>query len=327
MIGYYVHHHGHGHRTRAVEIARHLDTPVVGFGSLTAPAGWPGAWVELPTDEALVPVDPTAGGVLHWAPLDQPGHRERLGTIAARLADDLTAMVIDTSAEVALLARLLGVRTVVIAMRGDRTDRPHLAAYDAATRIVAPWLSPTGTEPGWPRAWGEKAAFVGAISRFDGRRPPAVERRGRRALLVWGAGGTDVSLADIEAARVATANWEWVVRTPDDPSPDLWRDLAEADVVITHGGANAIAEVAAARRPAVVVAQERPFDEQRATVCALRRLGCCTALDAWPHARAWPKLLAGTAALDGTAWDQWSRGDGAAQAARVIEHVADEAAA
>lgn len=326
MIGYYVHHHGRGHRTRAAEIARRLDTPVVGFGSLAAPGGWPGAWVELPRDDAAAPLDPTAGGVLHWAPLDQPGHRERFGAIAARLADDLAAMVVDTSAEVTLLARLFGVRTVVLAMRGERTDRPHLAAYDAATRIVAPWRSATGAEPGWPQRWGEKATFVGAISRFDGRCPPAVEHRGRRALLVWGGGGTDATPADIEAARAATADWEWIVRTPDDPSPDLWRELAEADVVITHGGANAVAEVAAARRPAVVIAQERPFGEQRATVRALRPLGCCTALDAWPPARTWPTLLADAAALDGTAWDRWSTGDGAAQAARVIEHVAGEAA-
>ena len=118
MIGFYVHHHGWGHRTRAVRIARLLDDDVVGLGSLPEPASWPGRWVALPPDGAAAPAEPTAGGVLHWAPLDHRGHRERLGGLAAFLAAGPAAMVVDTSAEVALLARLMGVRTAVVTPRG-----------------------------------------------------------------------------------------------------------------------------------------------------------------------------------------------------------------
>jgi len=42
VIGYYVHHLGHGHLHRALSVARTLGEPVTGFSSLPPPADWPG---------------------------------------------------------------------------------------------------------------------------------------------------------------------------------------------------------------------------------------------------------------------------------------------
>ena len=44
-------------------------------------------------------------------------------------------VVVDVSVEVTLLVRLLGVPVVVVAMQGDRHDRAHRTAYDAATAL------------------------------------------------------------------------------------------------------------------------------------------------------------------------------------------------
>ena len=361
MIGYYVHHHGLGHRNRATQIARELTVPVVGFSTLERPEGWPGEWVRLPEDTTEHPVDPTAHGVLHWAPLGHPGHRERLGLIAERLRSDVDLMVTDTSAEVTLLARLMGVPTVVLAMRGDRTDRTHRAAYDAATALIAPWSRETA-EPYWPEEWTRKTTFTGAISRFDepvapaprdagptgvtrelpapdpagvapelqensssgvvpagGEDGPGAVAPGRRVLVVWGRGGTEVGDAQIDAARAATPGWAWTVRTPDAPSPDLWRELHEATVVVTHGGNNAVAELAAAQAHAVVVAQPRPHNEQEATAAALDRAGICVGLSRWPEAHEWPGLFARALTLGGERWELWRHGDGAHRAARAME--------
>lgn len=325
MIGFYVHHHGWGHRTRAVRIARLLDDDVVGLGSLPEPAGWPGRWVALPPDGAAAPAEPTAGGVLHWAPLDHRGHRERLGGLAAFLAAGPAAMVVDTSAEVALLARLMGVRTAVVTPRGHRGDRPHEAAYDAASLLVAPWL-PAAAEETWPQRWTDKAVLAGPISRFDGRTDrPAPPAGGTGVLVLWGAGGSDVGDDDLAAAAAATPGRRWTVRTPERPSPDVWAEVAAADVVVTHAGANAVAEVAAARRPAVVIAQSRPFDEQLSTVRALRRLGCCVALETWPAPGEWPGVLDRAARLGGAGWGAWSDGRGAERAAAAISDLAGRA--
>lgn len=324
MIGFYVHHHGAGHRTRAVEIARRLGGPVVGFGSMPAPGGWPGEWCELPSDLDPAPVDPTAGGVLHWAPLRHDGHRRRLGAIARALADGLDALVVDTSAEVALLGRLFGTPVVLGAMPGDRSDRPHRAAYDAATAIVAPWPRPA-TSADWPAAWIAKATFTGGISRFDDRLRSDDLERGRDVLVLTGGGGSTLDAARVDHWRAATPDRRWIVRSPERPSPDLWRDLAEVAVVVAHAGQNVVAELAAARAPAVVVAEPRPHGEQAATVAALRALDCCEALDRWPDADACVAAIGRAERRGGDGWVRWSTGGGAHDAAEAIRGVASGA--
>ncbi len=319
MIGYYVHHHGLGHVTRAGMIARHLGA-VTGMGSLPAPDGWPGRWLELPPDLSETPLDPTADGVFHWAPLGHVGHRQRLAAITGVLRE-VDLMVVDVSAEVATLSRLLGVPTVVVAMRGDRSDRPHATAYDSATALLAPW-SREHAERWWPERWTRKTSFVGAMSRFDDFPEPTAVRGVRpRVLVLWGAGGSEVPPSALDEARSATPGRDWVWRSPDHPSPDLWGELHAADVVVSHAGNNAVAEVAAARRPAVVIAQARPFAEQHHTVEALRRAGIAVALDSWPDAAEWPGLIERALEAGGSGWGRWNPRDGARRAAGVLRSL------
>jgi hypothetical protein len=328
VIGWYVHHVGRGHLTRATAVAARLRHRVTGLGSLPPPTGWPGRWVELERDDVHPPyaarADVTARGTLHWAPVHDPGLATRQARVARWLARERPSLlVVDVSVEVALLARLCGVPVAVVALPGDRLDRAHRTAYDLAEVLVAPW--PEGTHSaGWPEAWLAKTCHVGAVSRFDGApRPVGVLGPRPRVLLLWGAGGRTTTDADVRTARAATPDWDWVVRTPEAPSADLWRELADADVVVTHAGQNAVAEVAAARRPAVVVAQPRPFGEQVATARAVQRLGVAVGLESWPAEQDWPATLEKALAVGGDAWAAWSSGDGAYRAARRLDALAD----
>lgn len=337
VIGYYVHHHGRGHLHRATAIARAARAPVVGFSSLPAPASWPGRWIRLPDDADGVEdqaADVTAGGTLHWAPRHHAGLAARGGLISAELATGrIRLLVADVSVEVALLARLHGVPVVVVAQPGDRTDPAHRLAYDLAERLVAPW--PPRPGPGWPRAWADKTVHVGAVSRFDDR-PRSRCAPGRRVLALWGSGGLDVDPAQLQAAAVATPAWSWQVAGPPGPADagppnlrwrgwvdDVWSELGRADVVVTHAGQNALAEVAAARRPAVVVPQRRPHDEQAATARALDRSRTAVVVTGWPQPAAWAPLLARSAALGGERWSSWSTGTGAARAAAVLDELVE----
>lgn len=322
MIGYYVHHHGAGHITRARQVARHLMSPVTGFSSLPRPDAWPGEWVLLPDDVPDTPIDPTAGGVLHWAPLHHDGYAERMAALSANMRG-LDLMVVDVSVEVSLLARLHGVPTVVLAMRGDRRDRAHRLAYDSATALLAPWPRAV-PERWWPEQWADKTRFVGAISRFDGRSPlMRTEHDGPRcALVLMGAGGHDMPTGALADAARHTPGWEWTLRSAESPSPDLWADLGGSDVVISHGGNNAVAEVAAARRPAVVVAQDRPFAEQHHTAAALDGARVCVGLQHWPAASQWPGILDEAMARGTSGWATWNPLDGAQQAARHLDGLA-----
>jgi hypothetical protein len=353
VFGYYVHHHGFGHLTRLQAVAEHLRSPVTGLSSLPAPRSWDQEWVHLDRDDRVPPAtallaDPTAHGVLHWAPRHDPGLADRMAAVAGWIRRARPSLVVvDVSVEIAVLSRLCGVPVVVLAMPGVRTDRTHALAFDLADGLLAPWPETAHTD-GWPRAWLAKLWAVGALSRFDGRGPartpdevsghatqtdaPHVDRSvgaqgagaaARRVLLLWGGGGRGTSGAQVAAARAATPGWDWVERGPGSPSPDLWADLAAADVVVTHGGQNAVAEVAAARRPAVVVAQPRPFDEQVATARAVDRLGVAVGLETWPEAASWPGLFDRALRRGGEGWAAWSTGHGAESAATRLDALAD----
>lgn len=324
MIGYYAHHQGAGHVTRSQAIAACLDEPVWGLSSLPRPAAWTGGWTRLARDDGTDGgelQDPTAGGVLHWAPRGHAGLSQRMTQLADWVGRHRPRLlVVDVSVEVALFARLMGVPTVVVALPGCRLDRAHRLAHDSAAALLAPW--PEGAHGhGWPPSWTAKVWHVGGISRFDGRAaaPPPQPGPSRRVLVLWGGGGRSVDAAAVEAAAAATPGWDWLERDPSSsPARDVWADLAGADVVVTHGGQNAVAEVAAARRPAVVVAQPRPFGEQEATVRALNRLGTAVGLQQWPGPDRWAGVLERATGLGGDRWGRWSSGEGARRAA---EHL------
>ena len=92
--------------------------------------------------------------------------------------------------------------------------------------------------------------------------------------------------------------------------------------MITHAGQNAVAEVAAARRPAIVVAQPRPHNEQVDTARTLHRAGIAMGCTSWPAASRLPGLLDLAALQDAHRWREWAPGDGAVRAARELDRLA-----
>ncbi|MDT8913013.1 glycosyltransferase [Amycolatopsis sp. PS_44_ISF1] len=338
MIAYYVHHHGSGHLRRAAAIAAHLGEQLLGLSSLPRPSGWPGRWTTLPDDAGGADAqrdDVTAGATLHWVPRHHAGLRDRMALVSAELRRyPVRLLVADVSVEIALLARLHGVPVVVVAQPGRRTDRAHRTAYDLAEAILAPW--PARPAPGWPPRWLSKTVHTGAFSRFDGR-TPAPAAAARRVLVLWGAGGLAVSTAQLHAAATATPAWQWDIAGPlrpgEDPGSrpanlhhhgwvaDPWPLLAGAEVVVTHAGQNALAEVAAARRPAVVIPQPRPFGEQSATAAALNRASLGVVRRSWPAPARWSGVLAEASSRGGD-WRSWSPGDGAGRAAAALRELA-----
>lgn len=323
MIGYYAHHQGSGHVIRLGAIASELDGPVTGLSSLPAPTGWQGDWVQLAPDddEDAVTRDCSANGVLHWAPTFDAGLRRRTRQIVEWIERaDPDLLVTDVSVEVSLLARLCGVPVVVMAMPGDRLDRPHRTAYDLADHLLAAWPRGALTDS-WPQTWLDKTWYVGGISRFDATNSLLLREfaasRGRNVVVLWGAGGRATTDEQVLAAMNATPDWRWTDIGTKATASQVWRHLSQADVVVAHAGQNVVAEVAAARRPAVIVAEPRPHDEQLATARALNRLGLAVGLDSWPDAECWPDLLSAAQRIGGAKWTRWSRG-GSARAARLI---------
>lgn len=326
VIGYYVHHQGAGHAHRALSISRACALPVTGLSTAPAPAGWPGGWVSLADDAEPEPLeDKDAHDRLHYVPVGGDGLRSRMSAISGWIDQQRPAlMVVDVSVEVATLSRLHGVPVVTAAMAGHRDDPGHRLGYDLSTALIAPW--PAAAGPMWDGRDGDlaKTTFVGAISRFAPVEVPGPPTR--QVVVLNGNGGDGPTPAQVAAAARATPGWDWVHldRAHGSWVDDPWPLLCSAAVVVSHAGQNALAEIAAARRPAVVIPQTRPFAEQHVMAAALTRLGWppVRVRPSWPAARDWPALLAEAAGLDGRTWSGWNDGLGASRAAGVLAALA-----
>jgi hypothetical protein len=339
VVGWYVHHHGAGHVTRFSAVRPHLRAHVVAFSSLPAPADLPAdtEWVVLPRDDDPVasaggtrrPGDasPTVRGLLHWAPLHHPGHTDRLAAIAGWIGRARpAAVVVDVSVEVTLLVRLLGVPPVVVTQPGDRSDEPHRLAFTAAERVLAPWAPGVHGSPALDDA-ADRVRHVGGISRFAGRArvAPAGSTTRPTVLVLPGgdAGGAGRLVDAVSRAAAATPHASWTLLGGEAGAwvADPWSSLSAADVVVTAAGQNSVADLAAAGARAVVVPQDRPFDEQRTTARVLAERGLAVVVDEWPADHAWPDLL--DRALASTPdWSAWQVDGAAARAADVVAEVA-----
>ncbi|MCJ1709500.1 hypothetical protein [Microbacterium sp. VKM Ac-2923] len=330
MIGWYIHHHGFGHVSRFLAVQPHLRTPVIAFSSMPRPAGLAAdvEWMTLPPDaESFAgptgrPTDPrdaepTARGRLHWAPLGHPGHRARLATIASIAVDRaLETFVVDVSAEVVAFARLLGMRTVAVTQPGLRTDPAHTLAYNLADRIIAPWAEGAVAAPGLePHA--ERVSWTGGISRFDGRAFSNSTDQRRVTLL-----GRVLAPAvrDESVALLTDRGWHVTSIGQDDASrvDDPWPLLTRSTVVVSAAGQNSVADLAASASRAVVIAQDRPFDEQRATAAALDSWSLARRADETVSPRDLVDLIE-RASHDTPQWARWRVAGAAGRMAAAVE--------
>ncbi len=327
MIGYYAHHVGAGHVRRAVALAEVLaarGTPVTVLSSAPAPASYGGPWVALERDDAAVSWvsrDRDANGRLHHVPLGEPGLRARMARIVRWVethGPDL--LVSDVSVEVTLQARLLGVPVVSVVLPGRRDDAAHDLGFSVSAALVGFWPDDgVARVHGLSTAQASRLRPLGALA----TRPPAASSAGEpgRVLVLGGRGGSGWTSSDLLRAQRESALWRWHVLGPDTWVEDPSVELARAEVVLTHAGEGALADVAAARRPAVVIAAPRPHDEQAATVRALRS-------GAWPAVVVdsldsvdWGEVLGRASRLNPAGWVDWVDGGAGARFADVIDEA------
>lgn len=303
MIGMYAHHQGSGHLNRCRAIARWLDDAVILSSA-------PGADVSLPLDIGDDARDATAGDTLHWAPLGVSGFTERMATIAAWIHEHRpAAFYVDTSVEVACFVRLLGIPVICVAMPGHRADAPHQLAYSQASALIAAWPSTLETPPHLAR-FADKLHAVGGISQFEVD-PAVFGSRSDEIVVLQGRGGGELLPAFAAQLRARVLGGDNPV---DDPMPYLQR----AGLVVAAAGQNSIADIATAGAPAIIIPEQRPFDEQEANARALESLGLATILRDIPDDI--PAVL--QAAKEKTEWSAWQTTGAAERAAAVIQEVA-----
>jgi hypothetical protein len=321
MIGYYAHHHGSGHVNRAMAIAAELDDDVTILSSAPRPSTWHGGWVSLPLDHASPTIEPDARGALHFAPVGSAGLALRMAAVSKWLETYRPrAVVVDVSVEIASLVRLHGVRVVVIAQPGRRHDAPHELGYQLADAIIGCWPPSAHPLEAAPSTT-ERVEAVGGLSRFE----VSTESRERSPEIVvfTGTGGRGESALTrvVAEARAALPHARWTTLHHANPNT-VARALRTYAVVFTHCGQNAVAEVAAARVPAVFVPEQRPFEDQERLGLQLARMDVPALVTSPGEVIPWPSIIADLAADSGARWSTWVDGLAASRAARIIERVA-----
>lgn len=332
-IGYYVHHHGAGHLARAKAIFDAADGRVTLLGTNIGSAG-----IDLADDRAASQtfdgVDGTGErpNALHYAPLDHLGVRSRVATIAQWIDDNSPSlMVIDVSAEVAMLARLASVPVIYVRLNGDRNDTAHLDAFRGASALLAPFHE--DLEADATRLWVRQKTryFPGITAAPNG----SFEIAQNTILVVNGRGGKDGDGAAIAAAATQCPGWHWRVigpcSLPPSAPPNLtmlgWvdcpeREVSAATLVVGAAGDGLVSHMLATDRPFICLPEDRPFDEQLATARGLSKAGAAVVLSRWPEPAEWSGLIQKALALPGAVRRRLHDPAGATSAAQWLAKMA-----
>lgn len=338
QIGYYVHHHGQGHRDRAMAIASHAPDRFTLIGTGLGDLPEPFLRLDL-ADDRLAANDAFAGAdngddrpdALHYAPIAHDGVRARNHAMAEWIMRERpAAIVVDVSVEAAMLARLCATPTVYVRLAGDRRDPAHLDAFRGARALLAPFhadLDDPDTA-GWIRA---KTRYAPGLTG-----PGAVPRpRKDTVLVVVGAGGSCIDGQRLTAAARGAPDVRWRVVGavgPVEAAPgnlamlgwvtDVGREIARASVVVAAAGDGVLGAVAAAGLPYVCLPEPRPYGEQAAKAQRLRALDAAIVLERWPDPTDWPDILRRARSLDTRRLYQLHEPQGAGKAAAFLMEIA-----
>lgn len=349
-IGYFVHHQGRGHAERAAAIANEL----IGMRPVTLFCAKPTIFpsldprvnvVDIPSlfgpsgDEAPMLTALPAPSTVHCAPIGWPGIREAMAIIANWFCETNPALFItDVSAELGQFARLCSVPHVAVLQHGERTDPAHMAAYESAVGLLAPYS--VDLEQSDRMAWmKDKTHYAPGVGINCPNIPSRETARDRLDLpddreivcVVGGGGGQGTPTAPLTlgARDDAQSLWvtigevrsEWHETPPGNLLHKGWVNnpmdwIAAADRIVSSCGNTTVHSVLAAGKPWVVVPEWRYFDEQVCKAEVLDREGLAAVSRQWPsHADAWRKL-----------WDAASRVQPSNQARFVNENAAKDAA-
>ena len=276
----------------------------------------------------------------HYAPYYSDSYRQRAVMLSNWVArTNPTAVIVDVSAEITQYLRFLGVPVIAVRQHGDRTDRPHLAGYDAAYKLFAPYpkILDCGDTPSWIES---KTIYSPGFSRYSQRvlsKSTAREQLSissqQVVLVLNGKGGGKYSLAQIAKAAAATPDWLWIVvgEVQQDCNimprntlvkgwcEDTYVYLKAADIAIASGGHNTVMEIGTAKIPFICIPEFRPFDEQDIKARRLQDLGLCIVQKSFPDSNAVKNIFHRLKELDTNKWDEIMAADGAVQSAKAIE--------
>ena len=241
-------------------------------------------------DEHYIPHNPVES--LHYAPLNVSGLRDRNRILAEFFAEQYPLLlIVDVSVEITILARLCGVPTIVVRQHGNRNDPAHLAAYQSASALLAPY--PETMQRQEAKWLTDKTIYAGGLSRYNIMNGFEHPDKGFTVAVLTGSGGTSIDLRLICYLARHCSNWNFdVIGLPKPETKDLPENimfhghlqdplelLVSASVVIGNAGHNTVMEMASLNKRFIAIPEDRPFDEQIQKAEILEELGLATVIE------------------------------------------------
>lgn len=321
-IGYYAHHHGSGHCRQIDKLAALLPTEArLQLTVLTSLSLDTYTFTNINEEQVirLYAEDERTEDVLkgragkHWQPASlhyspvgntdiQKRSHQILDTIYQRNID---LMIIDVSAEVAMLCRAASVPYLYVRLPGLRDDTPHLEAFTGALALLAPYPQVLEAEmtPSWVCQKTLYLDFINApkndaISREDFVKTlltltdtttknnvfEALSTVSHIVTVIKGYGGHEAIDAKLPELRQLFPNAFIISLGPIDEAMRSYVDvathvndvtpyLAHSDYLLMACGLNAVAQAYYYATPLVVLPDERPHQEQEVMAQALVNQG------------------------------------------------------
>lgn len=317
-IGYFVHHQGRGHAERAAAAVNALpdDRPVTLFCARDDIFPALNDNIEIVVIPSLFEAEAGAQhgngsmqaaptpSTLHCAPLGWRGITHAVATIAQWFDRRAPALfVTDVSAELAQFARIASIPTVAVIQHGDRSDPGHLAAYEGAVGILAPYSASLEQpeRPAWLRSKSFYAPGLGVtgidLDRQSARRALGLPLDREIVVVVAGGGGEGSPATPLTLGARADPSSQWftigsvVHAWHETPPTNLvhkgWVDnpatwIAAADRLVSSAGNTTVHQIASTDKPWIVVPEWRYFSEQLCKARMLDRVGAAALCEHWP---------------------------------------------
>jgi len=287
---------GLGHVARACAIIKNL--PNQGAYTVATPERWPFSnpsknfrHIKLPEPKSRIRLDKENLIVQNYTPKanDIEGYKKHLHAFIKSLREtNPQLVVVDNPAEISIITKILGYKTVVIYESLNTTDLRWRLGWKNVDKILAPYPKQFLTQSKFP--YLKNTYCSGGFTRYDGEPIPdqvkaknkiSFNKNKKHVLVTVGKGRKSEKIIKKILKATSNLNYQIVILYPEKSKAiskitkqyprciqinnvydKIKLYLSTADIIITGAGYNSVMESCYFRKPTIAIPLERIYNEQ-----------------------------------------------------------------
>ncbi|MCW8092339.1 hypothetical protein [Alteromonas sp. ASW11-130] len=289
-IGWYVHHHGNGHLQQANRLIPYLNShkpilfcAVESFAKRLREA-FPRLQVYVLPEKYSKPRDRnttrTFANAFEGTPYAGSATQRAAFFTSILQKERISLFISDVSAELTILARGAGVKTVMFHLHGNvMKDPTQVFAYECAAALFAPF--PKALEDSH-YAYEDKTYYLGWLAPYG---PPTQESEPDDTLTIihshhqWVVKMVNALATQVKHIHVIGTTIDGIPNVTSTQYVNRLVDKVKSKNVIIAGGNNLVGEMVQAGKKIMIAPEPRPYEEQYYKAKAMEREGWAVCLD------------------------------------------------